>query len=479
MKLSVLAEEIVSPDPDIAGLAVDSRLVEKGFLFAAMPGEQSDGRQFIPQAEKKGAAGILSTDGAITMLPLIVDDNPRKRLSRMASIFYDRQPAEIFGITGTNGKTSTARFVAQLFSLLGKKSGSIGTLGAQGDDFSRALQHTTPEPITLHETLHDMAEVGVAHVAMEVSSHALAQHRADGVQFSGCAFINITQDHLDYHADFDDYFEAKARLFVELAVKGSPAVINMDGAGGPEMASKAREHGLKVFTTGRAGTDLRIENIQTKPEGLLVNVQCAGRDYALALPLIGAFQAENALVAAGIVIASGVAAANVLPLLPKLCAVPGRMQLAAEIGGAHIYVDYAHTPDAIATALQAAKPHARGRVIVIVGAGGDRDRSKRPLMGAAAAAHADLVIVTDDNPRNESPETIRRCVIEGCPDAIEVADRASAIAEGVRMLHKGDILLIAGKGHEQGQVVGTKILPFDDVAVAKAAVATQSREMGV
>lgn len=469
MKLSALAEAPCDPDPDIKGLTADSRAVKAEFLFAALPGVAADGAGFIPQAEKNGAAAILASPGARTTLPLVIDEEPRRRLAHMAARFYPRQPRFIAGVTGTNGKTSTAVFSAALWTMLRLNSGSLGTLGALSSNYQRKLQHTTPEPVTLHETLDQMAGAGVTHLAMEASSHALAQFRADGVRFSAAAFTNITQDHLDYHGDFAEYFRAKKRLFLDLLPASGAAVVNMDGEGSDEVAKIARARGLKVITTGAGGETVRLVSLTPQPGGLEIAVDAGRRRYDLRLPLIGAFQAENALLAAGIVIASGQPLENVLPLLERLPGVPGRMQPAADVDGAGIYVDYAHTPDAVETALASIRPHASGRVIAIIGAGGDRDRKKRPLMGEAAARGADHVIVTDDNPRSENPSAIRREVIAGCAGAEEIADRAEAIAKGVAMLRKGDVLLIAGKGHETGQIVGNETLPFDDVDVARRA----------
>lgn len=469
MKLSALAAAPFSPDPDIKGLTADSRAVRPGFLFAGLPGAAADGAAFIPQAEKAGAAAILARPGARTSLPLIADAEPRRRLAAIAARFYARQPEFIAGVTGTNGKTSSVVFAAALWSMLGRRSGTIGTLGALAKGFERKLQHTTPEPVALHETLDAMAGAGVDHLAMEVSSHALAQFRADGVRFNAAAFTNITQDHLDFHADFADYFRAKKRLFLDLLPKSGVAVVNLDGEGGDDVESAVLARGVTVLTTGARGRTLKLEALAPEAAGLHVRVAAGDRRLDLRLPLIGGFQAENALLAAGLAIASGERADAVLPLLERLPGVPGRMQRAADIGGAGVYVDYAHTPDAVATALSAIRPHAKGRVIVIIGAGGDRDRSKRPLMGAAAARGADAVIVTDDNPRSEDPAAIRREVLAGCPRAEEIADRGTAIAAGIAMLGNGDVLLIAGKGHETGQIVGKETLPFDDVEVARRA----------
>lgn len=471
MRLSALAGDTFSPDPEILGITADSRAVEAGFLFAALPGEKVDGARFIPQAEKNGAAAVLARPDVATRLPLIADNNPRARLSHLAARFYPGQPEIIAGVTGTNGKTSTAFFAAALWEMLGYKAGSIGTLGARAGDTTFASSLTTPEPVRLHEILHEMAQRGTARLVMEVSSHAIVQSRADGVDFRIGAFTNITQDHLDYHDSFDDYFAAKARLFRDLVKDDGIAVINVDGAGATEMIAAAQVRGLRIITTGQAGRDLVLQSMTPTPTGLSLRVAAAEETVDISLPLIGGFQAENALLAAGIVMASGIAARRVLPLLSSLQGVPGRMELAATINGAGIYVDYAHTPDAITTALRAARPHTRGKLFAIIGAGGDRDKSKRALMGQAAANSADCVIVTDDNPRSEDPAAIRQAVLEGCPGAIETKSREDAIHQGVAMLRDGDVLVIAGKGHETGQQVGDRVLPFNDVEVAQAAAA--------
>lgn len=478
MRLSELAYETISPDPQIDGITADSRTVSRGFLFAALPGVAADGAAFIQQAEQRGAAAVLARPGVVSSLPVIVDAEPRRRLAQMAARYYSRQPEVIAGVTGTNGKTSTARFAAQLWSLMGLNAGSIGTLGAESAVYSRPLSHTTPDPVTLHQTLDAMTRAGVARLAMEVSSHGLAQHRADGVYFRVAAFTNITQDHLDYHASFADYLAAKARLFNKLLSSNGAAAINMDGEGAAEIVEIARARGLPTVQTGVAGRDVKLVKCSPHLDGLTMEVEAGGKVYFLKAPLIGAFQAENALLAAGIVIAAGGRFEEVLPLLEKIEGSPGRMQHVAKIAGAGVYVDYAHTPDAVATALAAIRPHATGRIIAIIGAGGDRDRTKRPLMGAAAKANADAVIVTDDNPRSEDPAAIRAEVMKGCPDAQEIGDRGEAIAAGVALLREGDALLILGKGHETGQQVGDEILPFNDAVAASDAVADRIRELG-
>lgn len=481
MRLSELAGESITPDPDIAGLAADSRDVAPGYLFAAIPGGRVDGGQFIPQAEERGAAAVLARPGATSKLPIIFDETPRLRLSEMAARFFPRQPDIIAGVTGTNGKTSTVRFAAQLWSMLGKNAGSLGTLGAEAKNIERKLIHTTPEPVTLHKTLHDMAEAGVTHLAMEVSSHGLEQRRADYVRFSIAAFTNITQDHLDYHADFEAYVAAKLRLIEELLPDTGAVVVNADGEGADLIFAAARRRSLRVLTTGASGANLKLMSFAPLPSGLAIKVEAGDEVHELTLPLIGDFQAENALVAAGVVMASGAKAGDVLPLLEKLAGAPGRMERVADVafdrGSAGVYVDYAHTSDAVATAIKAIRPHAAGRVIAVIGAGGDRDKAKRPLMGKAAE-NADIVIVTDDNPRSEDPAAIRRQVMEGCSDALEIGDRGQAVAQGVAMLEAGDVLLIAGKGHETGQQVGTETLPFNDAETAKAAALKRMEELG-
>ncbi|NNL88312.1 MAG: UDP-N-acetylmuramoyl-L-alanyl-D-glutamate--2,6-diaminopimelate ligase [Marinicaulis sp.] len=478
MKLSELAGEKFSTDPEITGITADSRFVEKGFLYAAIKGENADGAKFIPQAEQNGAAAVLGALGVSASVPTISDPEPRRRLSQLAAKFYEKQPGFVAGITGTNGKTSTALFAAQLWSLLGEASGSIGTLGAAGKNFHTPLQHTTPEPVTLHRVLAEMAGAKISHVAMEVSSHAISQYRADSVKFSCAAFTNITQDHLDYHGSFDAYFDAKARLFSELAPQGATAVVNADGEGCNEIIKLTKARGLKVMTTGLDGRDIRLVRFNPQPTGMNAVVEARGKTYDTFVPLVGAFQLENVLLAAGIVIASGAEAKNVLPHIANLAGAPGRMELVGEVSDAGVYVDYAHTPDAIATALRAIRPHASKKVVAIIGAGGDRDQTKRALMGKSASELADKVIVTDDNPRNEDPAKIRQDVLAGCDSAVEIGDRREAIGTGVSMLREGDVLLVMGKGHETGQRIGDKTFPFSDVEEVRAAIDRRQKEIG-
>lgn len=453
------------------GLAADSRDVKDGYLFAALAGENADGAEFIPDAEKKGAAAVLASKAGLSKLPTIVDKEPRKRLAKLAARFYGAQPRVCAGVTGTNGKTSTAVFAAQIWRALGESAASIGTLGASSGDINIPVRHTTPEPITLHKALAALAENGVEYAALEVSSHGLQQYRADGVQIKVAAFTNITHDHLDYHDDFTAYRNAKARLFESLLMEDGAAVINADGAGAEYFKQIANDRGVAIITTGVRGKTLRLVHVTPEAEGLRIEIKCDSESFRVRTPLIGAFQAENALVAAGIVMASGYSADIVLPALNAIQSAPGRMERVASVRGGTVFVDYAHTPDAVATALKALRPHVQGKLIAVIGAGGDRDKKKRPLMGAAAAANADIVIVTDDNPRRENPAAIRRSVLAGAPDALEEGDRKRAILAGIENIRPGDALLIAGKGHEHGQEVGDEILPFDDAQVVRELIA--------
>ncbi len=466
--------------PEITGIAVDSRAVREGFLFAAMPGSRVHGGEFIQYALRQGAVAVLTdAEGARIAADLmqdagtavVVTDAPREALSRTAALWFGAQPETCVAVTGTNGKTSVSTFVRQIWIEMGLQAVNLGTTGVEGA-WTAPLAHTTPEPITLHRALSEAVANGITHAAMEASSHGLDQRRLDGVTLRAAGFTNFTQDHLDYHETFEAYFDAKAGLFARVLPEDGTAVINIDDPRGVEMAAIARARGCAVITVGRDGGDLHLTGQRFDATGQDLRFRWRGKDYQKRLNLIGGFQADNVLLACGLVIACGAEAADVFDTLPHLDTVRGRMQLAAtrDNGGA-VFVDYAHTPDAIATALQAMRPHVMGRLVAIVGAGGDRDAGKRPLMGAAAAEHADVVIVTDDNPRSEDPASIRAAVLEGAAEASEVGDRAEAILRGVDALGPGDALLIAGKGHETGQTVGDDVLPFDDVEQASVAVA--------
>ncbi|NNU15054.1 UDP-N-acetylmuramoyl-L-alanyl-D-glutamate--2,6-diaminopimelate ligase [Parvularcula sp. ZS-1/3] len=462
------------PDVEIAGLTADSRAVKPGWLFAALSGTQADGRTYIESAIQNGAAAILARPGTPAPVPVVESEQPRLTLAQLAMCFHPQQPRMIAGVTGTNGKTSVARFASQLWDLCGHAAGSLGTLGAFAPGYDYALKHTTPDPVEIHQVLSGMTTVGTTHLAMEVSSHGLAQYRADGVNFQIAAFTNLTRDHFDYHGSFEEYYKAKRRLFTQLLPRGNAVVINTDGPYAETAVQDAKAYGRRPVTVGRQGETLRLLSVKPAAAGLDIAVEAAGKRYMLRLPMIGSFQADNALVAAAIVMESGHSADEVLPLLEKISAAPGRMEPAGvrrfPDGEAGVFVDYAHTPAAVETVLKAIRPHTAGRIHVIVGAGGDRDTAKRSQMGAAAASLAEHVIITDDNPRTEDPAFIRAQVAEGAPKATIIGDREEAIRHGVASLKAGDTLVIAGKGHERGQMVGDVIYPFSDLEKAREAL---------
>jgi UDP-N-acetylmuramoyl-L-alanyl-D-glutamate--2,6-diaminopimelate ligase len=463
----------------ISGLASDSREVKPGYLFAALPGLNTDGARFIQDALERGAAAILMLPGAKLQggsAAVIEDRDPRQRLALIAARFYGLQPKVAVAVTGTNGKTSVASFVRQLWTGQGRKAASLGTVGVVTPSGTRALKHTTPDPIELHATLAGLAKQGVTHLALEASSHGLQQRRVDGVSFAAGAFTNISRDHLDYHASFEDYFAQKLRLFTELLPPGAAAVIDVDSEAGMRVAAMSQARGLKLISVGRGGESLRIVAAEIDGFGQTLVIEHGGKRYDVRLPLVGAFQASNALVAAGLAIATGGQAATVLPMLVSLQGARGRLDLAGTApGGAPIFIDYAHTPDALAKALDALRPYVDNRLIVVFGCGGDRDKGKRPEMGAVAVAKADLAIVTDDNPRSENPAAIRQAILAAAPGAVEIGDRAEAIATGVAKLERGDVLLVAGKGHETGQTIGTTVTPFSDHDAVQAALKREAR----
>jgi UDP-N-acetylmuramoyl-L-alanyl-D-glutamate--2,6-diaminopimelate ligase len=472
-ELTSLAQDL--PPLEILGITADSRSVKPGYLFAALEGTTVDGRRFIPDAIAAGAVAVLALPGTECDVPVIESEMPRLTLAQLAMRFFPGQPSHIAGITGTNGKTSVARFTQQLWLAGGHRAGTLGTLGAFAPGYEYALRHTTPDPVEIHQILSTMATMGTTHLAMEVSSHGLSQYRADGIHFRTAAFTNITQDHLDYHADFEDYFQAKMRLLTELLPRGNTAVLNLDGPGSDRAAEVARKAGRETFTVGRAGEDIRLLRVEPTATGLDVALSHGGRDHEVSLNMIGAFQADNALVAAGLAIVGGMPAEQAIAQLSSLTAAPGRMQPAGERrfsdkASATAYVDFAHTPDALTTALAAIRPHTDGNIVIVLGAGGDRDRAKRPLMGKAAAQGATVVVVTDDNPRSEDPAAIRADVKKGAPDAIEIAGREEAIRHAAGKLRPGDVLLVAGKGHETGQTIAGVTYPFSDVEVTRKAM---------
>ncbi len=475
-----------APAVDIAGLTADSREVRAGYLFAALPGSQTDGVKFTDAALARGAVAVMAAPDAALAARLaqqgiayIADANPRARLAALCATFFGAQPATVAAVTGTNGKTSVASFTRQIWANLGLASASLGTLGVVAADYQAPLQHTSPDPVTLHRHLAELARRKVTHLALEASSHGLDQHRLDGVRLSAAAFTNLSRDHLDYHAGEAAYFAAKLRLFGELLPEGSAAVINADSDRYPAVAAAARARGQKVLSYGAQGRDLKVRSLEPHAQGLTVDAEIFGRPHRIELPLVGAFQAGNALCALGLALATGADEAAAIAALRTLEGVPGRMQfVAASSAGAPVFVDYAHTPDALETVLGALRPHAAGRLVLVFGCGGDRDRGKRPIMGRIATDLADRVIVTDDNPRSEIPAAIRRDIMVAAPGAIEVGDRADAIALAISELGPSDLLVVAGKGHEQGQNVGGVVRPFDDATVAREAVARFGRRNG-
>ncbi len=469
-------------DQEITDICVDSRRARPGSLFAALPGVNTHGAEYIEQVLEAGAVAILTDPAGLELtgtllqdrddVSVVVVEDARQALAGTAALFFAKQPTVMTAVTGTNGKTSVSSFTRQIWQLLGQRAINIGTTGVEGD-WQAPCHHTTPEPITLHRLLSDAAENGITHGAMEASSHGLEQKRLDGVRIAAAAFTNFTQDHLDYHETFEAYFNAKAGLFERVLVSDGVAVINIDDAKGIILETRCVERGVSVLRVGRSdGADIRVVSQRFTSTGQDLRIDFLGNIYQVHLDLVGGFQVENVLAAAGLVIACGADADEVFSCLPELVGVRGRMEKAAvRNNGGAVFVDYAHTPDAVETAIKALRPHIMGRIIAIVGAGGDRDRTKRPLMGKAADQNADLVIVTDDNPRTEDPAAIRAEVLLGAPNALEVADRAKAILQGVDALQSGDGLVICGKGHETYQIIGEDVYPFDDLEQASLCVA--------
>ncbi|MEQ1707619.1 MAG: UDP-N-acetylmuramoyl-L-alanyl-D-glutamate--2,6-diaminopimelate ligase [Terricaulis sp.] len=480
MKLGALFEGGVpetARDLDIAGLTADSRKVKPGFLFAALPGVAAHGRDFVAQARANGAVAVLS-GGDLSCDPgiaHIVAGDPRRAFALAASAFYPRRPKTIVAVTGTNGKSSTVDFLRQIWTHAGKRAASLGTLGAIAPSGVIDLGHTTPDPAAVHATLTRLADDGVTHAAMEASSHGLEQHRIDGVRFAAAAFTNLTQDHLDYHRDMAAYRDAKLKLWA-LVREGGVAIINADAAESAAFEAGAAKCGLDIVLCGwrapRAHA-LKIVEIQPRPNAQTITLLWAGKEVTLELPLIGEFQALNAVCAAALALATGESPQAVWAGMAALKPVRGRMEHVGQSkSGGHVFVDYAHTPDGLDVLLRAARPHAPGRVVVVFGCGGERDTDKRAKMGAIAARQADVVIVTDDNPRSEDPAAIRAQILRGAPQASEIADRARAIGEAISLLRPGDAVLIAGKGHETGQIIKGVTHPFSDQDVARAALET-------
>ena len=474
----------IVPNTEITGLSADSRDVRPGFLFAAIPGALEDGRRYIGQAIAKGAVAVLAPPGLGDAeiggrVHLVTDPNPRRRLALMAARFNGAQPGTIVAVTGTNGKTSVASFVRQLWALRGHRAAAMGTLGIAARGWRRGPGLTTPDPVRLHETLAALKRDNIDRLALEASSHGLDQHRLDGVRITAAAFTNLSRDHLDYHPSMAAYRDAKLRLFAELVVEGGVAVCGAESPLQQPVAEIARRRNLNLVTFGRASGDIRCLVAEARGGAWSLLLDVRGARFELDFPLPGEFQIDNALCALALVIGCGAATETVVPLLSRLDGVPGRMQLAGRLAnGASVIVDYAHTPDALATVLQAARVQVTGRLVVVFGCGGDRDPGKRPRMGAAVARYADRAFVTDDNPRGEDPAAIRAQALSTCPRAREIGDRGTAIAAAIATLKAGDMLVIAGKGHEQGQIVAGRTLPFDDLAVARAAIEEREAALG-
>lgn len=474
MRLSTLAPEtarLVGADRSVSGLALDSRSVRPGDLFAALPGSRNDGLAFVDAALAAGAVAIL---GDVRLLerawpvPVLVAADPRAALARIAARFFGGQPAFVAGVTGTSGKTSVVGFTRQLWAKLGHRAASLGTLGLVGPEGTRPGALTTPDPIALHRVLAELARDRVDRLAMEVSSHALDQRRVEGVRFAAAAFTNLSRDHLDYHGTMEAYRAAKLRLFAELLPEGAAAVVDADLPEAEAIAAIARERRLALLDYGTRARRFRLLDQTPHASGQRLRLALDGREVLVESRLVGPFQARNLLAALALVVASGESPAAAAEHLVALEGAPGRMQHVADHPrGAAVYVDYAHKPEALRAALDALRPHCAGRLHLVFGCGGDRDAGKRPLMGAIAAERADSVIVTDDNPRSEDPARIRRAILEACPGAVEIGDRRAAIAAALEDLRAGDVLLIAGKGHETYQLVGDAVLPFDDAAVVR------------
>jgi UDP-N-acetylmuramoyl-L-alanyl-D-glutamate--2,6-diaminopimelate ligase len=461
-------------DAAIAGLTADSRAVAPGTIFAALPGARADGRAFIAEAVERGAAAVIAPEGTewppgVPVRPLLTSPDARRMLALMAAAFHGAQPRSVVAVTGTNGKTSTVDFLRQIWIAAGEKAASLGTLGLVAEGFPPGPSLTTPDPVALHATLAALARAGFGAAAMEASSHGIDQRRLDGVVLAAAGFSNLTRDHLDYHGSMEAYRAAKLRLFDTLLPAGgvAAACTGMEAATLEELRGITARRRLRLLLVGEAGDAVRLLEARPLPEGQALAIEAFGTRHELSLPLPGRFQADNALLAAALAVGAGLAADTVFAALPGLVGVRGRMERAAVLAnGAAVYVDYAHTPDALERLLAALRPHTAGRLHVLFGAGGDRDPGKRPLMGAAALA-ADRVWVTDDNPRSEDPAAIRAAVLAGAPGAIDAGAREAAIAAALSDLGPGDVLAVAGKGHESGQEIAGVVHPFDDVAVVR------------
>lgn len=475
MRLSVLAPDVLPAyaDAQVTGFAIDHRKVAPGTIFGAFKGARVNGEDFIADAVRAGAVAIVaSADAVVEGAAHIVDDEPRRRFAGLAARFFAPFPGTVAAVTGTNGKTSNVELTRQLWNLAGYNAASIGTLGVTTNVDQVTTGLTTPDIVTFLSNASGLATMGVTHLAFEASSHGLAQYRTEGLPVLCGAFTNLSRDHLDYHGDMDSYFDAKMRLFDEVIVPDGTAVVWADDVWSDKVIKRVHRRGLKLMTVGEKGETIRLLSRSLTPLGQTLLVEAQGEEYMIKLPLIGAYQAANALTSAAIVIATGGTAKQTFDHLARVQTVRGRLERAALTkAGVPIYVDYAHTPDGLDAAIAALKPHTSGRLIVLFGAGGDRDVGKRPEMGAIATNKADMVIVTDDNPRSEDPAAIRAAIMAAAPGAIEIGDRRAAIAAAIAEARAGDIICIAGKGHEQGQIVGDMVLPFDDVTVARECAA--------
>lgn len=470
----ILPVDDFAADAAITGISADSRQIERGAIFVAVPGAKADGTAFAQDAAARGAAAIVVAKGAKVAnlpVPVISVDDPRLTLSQLAAHFFTRQPETMIAVTGTSGKTSVAAFTRQIWEKAGNAAASIGTTGIVAPGRNEYGSLTTPDPVALHRLLTELSDAGVTHASMEASSHGLDQRRLDGVRLAAGAFTNLGRDHMDYHPTVEDYHGAKMRLFKELLPKGAPAVIFADDAWSAPTIEAAKRAGLNVLTVGRHGDFLCLKRVEHERFRQRAEVEADGVLHEVDLPLAGDFQIANALVAAGLAISTGTPVETAFAALKTLQGAPGRLDLVGTApNGAPVYVDYAHKPDALENVLSSVRPFTTGRVIVVFGCGGDRDRGKRPIMGEIATRLADVTIVTDDNPRSESPESIRAAILAAAPGAIEIADRRAAIREAVGMLGAGDTLIIAGKGHEEGQTIGAETYPFSDHEEARKAL---------
>ncbi len=482
MKLADLPLDDVRLDPrygaiEITGVTADSRKAKPGFLFVAIAGAKADGAHFAKQAAAAGAVAVAAEQkpkGLPDTIAFIRVGNARRTLALVAAKFYPRQPGIVAAVTGTSGKTSVAAFTRQIWTSFGLQAASIGTVGVvspQGETYGSL---TTPDPVDLHRTLDTLAREGVTHLALEASSHGLDQHRLDGVRIAVGAFTNLSRDHLDYHQTIEDYLTAKLRLFSELIAPNGTAVIDVDNCYAGQVVDAARKRGLKIMTVGEKGESIKLVGGVIHGFAQVVTLGHGGASYKVTLPLVGGFQVQNAAVAAGLAIATGSEPARVFASLETLVGAKGRLELAGTRNGAPIFIDYAHKPDALAQALAALRPYTTGKLVVVFGAGGDRDAGKRPIMGRIAHENADRVIVTDDNPRSEDPAAIRAAILAAAPHAREIGDRAEAIRTSIADLQEGDVLLIAGKGHETGQIVGGRTIEFSD----HSAVASVLKDLG-